>query len=386
MMIHGELSAMASNWIAMLWRASWQGGVGLLLVWLLCRLWPRCPAAARVWLWRLAYAKLLFALCCGSCILLPVPSAFHPPLAKMPLSIVTVKHLASPAASGDAGARVAISPRRNEANAVSGQGIDVLARLCLCWFLAVLWGGMRLLYAMRVTARVRAACHPVRDAALLTLLAELGEQFHLTRLPQLLVGEVRSPLLLGIRRPAIVLPVSALTELSAGELRLILAHELAHLRRHDLAWGWLSALVGILFCYHPLLWLAQRECRLAQESACNAFAVQRTRVPEEEYAAMLLHAARNTGKAPMLLAAGIAESFYSLQRRIREIAWSRRQTRRQMTVLAVLLGTFILLVLLPWQLAAQGNGSDMAFSPATAASAAAWLDSHRWRRRGNHAR
>src|SRR4051812_451377 len=50
-------------WAGAMWRASWQGGLGLGIVWAWCRLLgPRTPARVKCWLWRLAYAKLLLSL------------------------------------------------------------------------------------------------------------------------------------------------------------------------------------------------------------------------------------------------------------------------------------------------------------------------------------
>src|SRR3954447_2365046 len=50
-------------WASAMWRACWQGGLALLVVWAWCRLMaPRAPARGKCWLWRLAYAKLLVSL------------------------------------------------------------------------------------------------------------------------------------------------------------------------------------------------------------------------------------------------------------------------------------------------------------------------------------
>src|SRR5689334_1305208 len=51
-------------WAGAVWRAGWQGGLALAVVWAWCRLVAprRTPARVKCWLWRLAYAKLLIAL------------------------------------------------------------------------------------------------------------------------------------------------------------------------------------------------------------------------------------------------------------------------------------------------------------------------------------
>src|SRR5437763_16963413 len=51
-------------WAGAVWRAGWQGGLALAVVWAWCRLIAprRTPARVKCWLWRLAYAKLLVSL------------------------------------------------------------------------------------------------------------------------------------------------------------------------------------------------------------------------------------------------------------------------------------------------------------------------------------
>ena len=55
------INELAAAILPALWRASWQGGAALLLVFVLCRAVRRIPAQAQCWLWRLAYVKLLIA-------------------------------------------------------------------------------------------------------------------------------------------------------------------------------------------------------------------------------------------------------------------------------------------------------------------------------------
>jgi beta-lactamase regulating signal transducer with metallopeptidase domain len=70
-----------------------------------------------------------------------------------------------------------------------------------------------------------------------------------------------SPWLEGIHAPAIIFPRSLLAACSRRELRLMLAHELAHLKRRDLQWGWLATAAHALFFFHPLVWIAGGEWR-----------------------------------------------------------------------------------------------------------------------------
>src|SRR5205814_5223902 len=108
-------------------------------------------------------------------------------------------------------------------------------------------------------------------------------------MPRLLIScAINSPVVIGVVHPVILLPAGFEKIYPDRQRRMMLAHELAHLVRCDLAWGYLSALAEALFFFHPLVWLAKVENRLAQEIACDELAVDRLNVRRAEYAAMLV--------------------------------------------------------------------------------------------------
>ncbi|MGV7210189.1 M56 family metallopeptidase [Oxalobacteraceae bacterium A2-2] len=78
------------------------------------------------------------------------------------------------------------------------------------------------------------------------------------------------PAVVGLWRPAIVLPADFGNRYTAREQQLILAHERVHLARRDPLQNGLCALILCLFWFHPLLYLAARRYRLDQELACDA--------------------------------------------------------------------------------------------------------------------
>lgn len=105
---------------------------------------------------------------------------------------------------------------------------------------------------------------------------------------------VRSPVLLGLFRPAILVPPDW-PRLSVDMQRAVLLHELAHVRRRD---HWLAPLletIRVVFFFHPLVrWLLGRleyECELL----CDEVVVGRG-VDRRDYARMLLEFARQSGR------------------------------------------------------------------------------------------
>jgi TonB family protein len=81
--------------------------------------------------------------------------------------------------------------------------------------------------------------------------------------------EVAEPLVVGWRRPVILLPAGYPAALDAGELRSVLAHELAHVHRGDNMRAALHEIACVLFWFDPLHWLARRELLRLREWACD---------------------------------------------------------------------------------------------------------------------
>jgi beta-lactamase regulating signal transducer with metallopeptidase domain len=80
------------------------------------------------------------------------------------------------------------------------------------------------------------------------------------------------PAVFGAIRPAIVLPVSAVTGLPAAHVEAILAHELAHIARHDFLVNCIQAVVEVVLFYHPAVWWLSRRIRQEREMYCDQIA------------------------------------------------------------------------------------------------------------------
>lgn len=77
------------------------------------------------------------------------------------------------------------------------------------------------------------------------------------------------PAVVGIYRPAIVLPLEIVKNRSTEFLEPLIAHELIHIRRGDLFWAVLQSLSSSLLWFHPLVWLASRKLTLESERSCD---------------------------------------------------------------------------------------------------------------------
>jgi beta-lactamase regulating signal transducer with metallopeptidase domain len=86
-------------------------------------------------------------------------------------------------------------------------------------------------------------------------------------------SRVEVPMVVGWVRPAILVPVAALSGLTVPELEAILAHELAHIRRHDYLVNVIQCAVEVVMFYHPATWWVSSAIRRERESCCDDLAV-----------------------------------------------------------------------------------------------------------------
>ena len=140
-------------------------------------------------------------------------------------------------------------------------GVVVLAiRAVGGWSLAV-WQVRR--------SRIRAS-HEIEDAV-----PALAERFGVRRAIRVFASaRTRVPAVFGWLRPVLLVPVSAMTGLGPNELRAILAHEVAHIARHDFVVNCLQSALEVLLFYHPAVWWVSHRIREEREMCCDAAAVE----------------------------------------------------------------------------------------------------------------
>lgn len=123
------------------------------------------------------------------------------------------------------------------------------------------------------------------------------------------------PVVIGHLRPVILMPVNLLAGLPAGQLELILLHELAHIRRYDYLVNMLQTAVEGLLFYHPVAWWISRIIRTEREHCCDDLAVA-IGGDAHEYAVALAALEHNRWDAPEV---ALAATGGSLVKRIRRL-------------------------------------------------------------------
>lgn len=198
---------------------------------------------------------------------------------------------------------------------------------------AIVWvSGACIVFAMGVIGYRRSMRRIERDAVapdetLVRLIEAAAGEVGLRKMPRVIVSPaVGSPAVTGIFRHSLLLPAGFPDGFSETESRLILLHELTHLKRHDLAVNGLACVLQALHWFNPILWLAFARMRADREEACDAQVLSIGREDRRaEYGSALLKLQGGFASHGLSLGfVGIFERSAGMKSRIRGISGHRR--------------------------------------------------------------
>jgi beta-lactamase regulating signal transducer with metallopeptidase domain len=225
----------------------------------------------------------------------------------------------TPAVAGDRGSRVRVTTTlvANPASSVQSPTIDTTSALLAIWLVGVAINLGGLLLGFWRLHRVAARAAVVHDGLWVERARSLAALFALRRPVRLLQSD--QPALLvtwGFFAPKVMLPADA-SSWADDRIHVVLAHELAHIRRSDWVIQIASELLRIVYWFNPLMWLASARLRLESERACDD-AVVNLGVSGRDYATHLLEVARQFGGArhSAFPAVAIAPRPSTLERRV----------------------------------------------------------------------
>lgn len=166
--------------------------------------------------------------------------------------------------------------------AASALGARTLARgeifafvVLALWSLGALVHTLRLALGLVGVRRLRRLAQPLPAAwsDTLTRLSErLGVRVHVAIAA---VAGLDGPMVVGVLRPLVLVPLAHAARVPSSAMEAALAHELAHVLRHDYLLNVLQSIVDAVLFYHPVArWLSAR-VRVEREYACDELAVAR---------------------------------------------------------------------------------------------------------------
>ena len=215
-----------------------------------------------------------------------------------------------------------------------------LPTLLVLWSVGVLLLMSRLVHGWLTVERIRRCASEVTSGVLQDAIARVSSAIGLSRVVRVLRSSaVEVPAVMGWIRPTLLVPASALSGLSVAELEAVIAHELAHVRRHDYLINSLQNVVETLLFYHPAVWWVSAEIRREREYCCDDVAVSvAASAPVYARALAALEEDRHG-----LLAFGMSATGGDLLARIQRIL-GQPSRRRQPPSLALVVTSAVMLV------------------------------------------
>ncbi|NOX55692.1 MAG: M56 family metallopeptidase [Planctomycetes bacterium] len=173
-----------------------------------------------------------------------------------------------------------------------------------------MWQIARFAWQRIQLGRLLRSAEPV-DQRVKALVSEAANALGLRRTPAAVVIETAgSPFACGLRRPMLVLPRTLLSDvLEPSRLRHVLLHELAHIKRGDLIFGWIPYLARTVWFFHPIAWWAAWKVRLEQELACDQWVMATSGAAASDYAETLLQVLDHASSGTTARAAALSSSY-----------------------------------------------------------------------------
>ena len=165
------------------------------------------------------------------------------------------------------------------------------AWLAFVWLAGALLMLARAGFKVASAEQLRRSCRPLDDSRIEALLTETRRALGIAN--QIRVGvtdRLTSPAVVGVVVPMLILPLSLLTALTPEQIRFVLLHELAHIRRHDYLANLFQFVAESLLFFNPAVWWISHQIRREREACCDALATELSGAPAD-YAKTLVHVA-----------------------------------------------------------------------------------------------
>lgn len=338
----------------------WQGCAIAIVYAVFARAMRRAPANAR---YIGGVAALLAMAAC-----LPATLWLLPPI-KMPAPNRVAAFVASPsiAAFGNPPASishesrstvarslivaVATSPEPSAGNRTVAVLLKSSPYVAAIYLVGVLMMLSRIVVGLWSGRRLRGSCEPIADGPLVDALGRNARRLGMRVIPTVAYcGRIASPVVVGVLRPMILLPASLASGLTLSQLEAILLHELAHVRRFDLAVNVFQRLAEAMLFFHPAVWWVSRCVSLERENACDDIVLNLDH-ERVQYADALLRVAelcanRGIERTALAALAATGANVSQFRRRVLRLLGVAEQPSMRLSSFSVLTSTLLMASLL----------------------------------------
>lgn len=223
--------------------------------------------------------------------------------------------------------------------------------LCILWGIGIFIMAMLLLKSAHRFHILKKSALPLQNPAVHKLYHECLDEMHIPGfIPIYSTAFLKSPMIAGLLKPCIYLPIHLVSDYHAADIRFMLLHELSHYKSKDALANYMMNIAGILYWFNPFVWYSLKEMKNDREVACDTSVLKL--LGEDaytDYGNTLINFAEKVSLAPFPFAAGISGSMKQIKRRIINIASYHPATFRKKlySTLASLLIALLMLSFVP---------------------------------------
>ncbi len=223
----------------------------------------------------------------------------------------------------------------NTANWMNDFSISVSRRTpdAIGLILLILWGigifVMIVLIAKSILRfnYIRNSALPLQNPAVRRLYHDCLDEMHISKpIPVYSTAFLQSPVIVGLFKPCIYLPIHLISDYNANDIKYMLMHELEHYKYKDALANYFMNIAGVLYWFNPLVWYSLKEMKNDREVACDTSVLKLLDEDDyENYGNTLINFAQKISLTPFPFAfesntIGISGSMKQMQKRIRNIA------------------------------------------------------------------
>jgi len=223
----------------------------------------------------------------------------------------------------------------NTANWMNDFSISVSRRTpdAIGLILLILWGiGIFVMIVLIAKSMlrfnyIRNSALPLQNPAVRRLYHDCLDEMHISKpIPVYSTAFLQSPVIVGLFKPCIYLPIHLISDYNANDIKYMLMHELEHYKYKDALANYFMNIAGVLYWFNPLVWYSLKEMKNDREVACDTSVLKLLDEDDyEDYGNTLINFAQKVSLTPFPFAfesntIGISGSMKQMQKRIRNIA------------------------------------------------------------------
>lgn len=220
------------------------------------------------------------------------------------------------------------------------------------WMLGIL---MMIILVIKSTLRLRTlkeSALPLQNENVRGLYHQCLNEMKIKRnIPIYSTAFLQSPIIVGLLKPCIYLPIHLISDYQVSDLRYMLLHELQHYKHKDALANILMNLAGVVYWFNPFVWYALREMRNDREVACDTSVLKMLAENDyEDYGNTLINFVEKVSLSPFPFASSLSGNMRQMKRRIVNIASYQKPTfyKRLKSITAFILTTVLILGLAPF--------------------------------------